>query len=214
MSTEIRLLVADDHPIVRQGLRLAIEADANLKIVAEAGDGQAALRNIESLKPNIAILDIDMPLMDGFAVARALRDRQLSVELIFLTVHCEEEFLNEALSLGAKGYVLKDSAVTDIVNSIHTVASGKYYTSPSLTSILVDRSRIKQSGGASRNGAPSLSPTEQQIVKLIAEYKTTKEIAEALFISPHTVQTHRKNICTKLGLEGSHALMRYALEHK
>ncbi|HZS45459.1 MAG TPA: response regulator transcription factor [Blastocatellia bacterium] len=214
MATEIRLLVADDHPIVRQGLRNAIEADINLKIVAEAGDGQTALSDIQSLRPDIAILDIDMPKMDGFAVARTLRSQKFPVEIIFLTVHCEEEFLNEALSLDAKGYVLKDSAITDIVSSIHTVAEGKHYISPTLTSILVNRNRNKSSEAATKTGLSNLSPTEQQVVKLIAEYKTTKEIAEALFISPHTVQTHRKNICAKLGLEGSHALMRYALEQK
>ena len=214
MLTEIRLLVVDDHPIVREGLRKTIETDANLKVVAEAGDGPTALLYVQSLRPDIAILDIDMPQMDGFEVAREIQKQKIPVEIIFLTVHCEAEFLNEALSLGAKGYVLKDSAVTDIVNGIHAVASGNHYTSPALTSILVDRSRVKQSSPETRTGVSSLSPTEQQIVKLIAEYKTNKEIAEALFISPHTVHTHRKNICTKLGLEGSHALMRYALEHK
>jgi DNA-binding NarL/FixJ family response regulator len=211
MSTETRIIIADDHPIVRQGMRQSIEADSTLKIVAEVGDGRTALEQIKSLQPDIAILDIDMPEMDGFAVARALQREKLQVEVIFLTVHCEEEFLNEALDLGAKGYVLKDSAVTDIVAGIRAVAAGKHYTSPALTSILVNRSR---GGSTQGSGFASLSPAEQQIVKLIAEYKTSKEIAEALFISPHTVQTHRKNICVKLGLEGSHSLMRFALEHK
>jgi DNA-binding NarL/FixJ family response regulator len=211
VANEIRLVMADDHPIVRQGLRQAIEADAGITILAESGDGQTALEQIHSLHPDIAILDIDMPQLDGFGVARALQRENLPVEVIFLTVHCEEEFLNEALALGAKGYVLKDSAVTDIVTSIRAVAAGQHYTSPALTSILVGRTR---SVSTSVGGLSALSPAEQQIVSLIAEYKTSKEIAEALFISPHTVQTHRKNICAKLGLEGSHALMRFALQHK
>jgi DNA-binding NarL/FixJ family response regulator len=208
--TELRLVIADDHPIVRQGLRQAIEADSQLKIVAEAGDGRTALEQIQTLLPDIAILDIDMPQMDGFGVARALLREQSTVQVIFLTVHSEAEFLDEALTLGAKGYVLKDSAVTDIVAAIRAVATGNHYTSPALTSILVGRQHVSANAVS---GFSSLSPTEQQIVKLIAEYKTSKEIAAALFISTHTVQTHRKNICAKLGLEGSHALMRFALEH-
>jgi DNA-binding NarL/FixJ family response regulator len=212
MTEPIRLVIADDHPIVRQGLRQVIEKDAGLQVVAEAGDGQAALEQIKATQPRVAILDIDMPNLSGFEVARALTRLSLPVEIIFLTVHCEEEFFNEALELGAKGYVLKDSSVTDVVACVRAVAAGQNYVSPALTSYLF-RQR-QQETSRQRSGVDALTPTERQILKLIAEYKTSKEIAAALFISPHTVQTHRKNICVKLELEGNHALMRFALEHK
>lgn len=212
MTEPIRLVIADDHPIVRQGLRQVIEKDPGLQVVAEAGDGQAAVEQIKATQPRVAILDIDMPMMSGFEVARALARLSLPVEIIFLTVHCEEEFFNEALELGAKGYVLKDSSVTDIVACVRAVAAGQNYVSPALTSYLF-RQR-QQETSRQRSGVDALTPTERQILKLIAEYKTSKEVAAALFISPHTVQTHRKNICIKLELEGNHALMRFALEHK
>ena len=212
MTTEIRLVIADDHPIVRQGLRQVIEKDAGLQVVAEAGDGQAALEQIKATRPRVAILDIDMPMMSGFEVARALTKLPLAVEIIFLTVHCEEEFFNEALELGAKGYVLKDSSVTDIAACIRAVAAGQNYVSPALTAYLVQQRR--SAAPRPRSAIDALTPTERQVLKLIAEYKTSKQIAAALFISPHTVQTHRKNICVKLELEGNHALMRFALEHK
>jgi DNA-binding NarL/FixJ family response regulator len=214
MFNEIRLIIADDHPIFRQGLRQVIEREPNLKVIAEAGDGQTALERIAALRPEIAILDVDMPQMDGFSVARALQKHQLAVEIIFLTVHSEEEFFNEALALGAKGYVLKDSAVTDIVGSIRAVMSGQHYTSPALTSYLIGRRQPAAATAKSRISLNLLTPTERHILQLIAEYKTSKEIADLLHISLHTVQTHRKNICAKLELQGSHALMKFALEHK
>ena len=209
----IRLVIADDHPIVRQGLRQAIERDAGLQVLAEAGSGPEALERIAALGPEVAVLDIDMPGMDGFTVARELSRRGVAVEIIFLTIHCEEEYFNEALDLGAKGYVLKDSAITDIVSGIRAVASGQHYTSPALTSYLVDRAR-RPAAPAARPGLDALTPTERQVLKLLAEYKTSQEIADQLFISPHTVRTHRKNICMKLELQGNHALMKFALEHK
>lgn len=214
MPDEIRLVIADDHPIFRQGLRQIIEREPGLKVVGETGDGQTALERIAALRPEIAIMDIDMPRLDGFAVTRALLKQQLPVEIIFLTIHGEEEFFNEALELGAKGYVLKDSAITDIVSSIRAVMSGQHYTSPALTSYLVSRRRPSAPPAKTRLSLDLLTPTERQILKLIAEYKTSKEIAQQLYISPHTVQTHRKNICLKLELQGSHALMKFALEHK
>ena len=133
---QITLIIADDHPIVRQGLRQAIEADAALKVLTEAGDGRAALEAIEKYQPQVAVLDIDMPLMDGVAVARAVREKKLNVEMVFLTIQRDEDMVNEAVNLGVKGYVLKDSALTDIVSCIKSVAKGQHYacllyTSPS-----------------------------------------------------------------------------------
>lgn len=210
----IRLVIADDHPIVRQGLRQAIERDSELQVLAEAGNGLEAFEHIAALRPEVAVLDIDMPRMDGFTVARRLREQGIAIEIIFLTIHCEQEYFNEALNLGAKGYVLKDSALTDIVSGIRAVASGHHFTSPALTSYLVDRARQPASALSARPGLDDLTPTERQILKLLAEYKTSQEIANQLFISPHTVRTHRKNICAKLALQGNHALMKFALDHK
>lgn len=211
MSDRIRLVIADDHPLLREGLRRVIEQETDLQVLAEAGDGESALENIITLKPQIAILDVDMPKLNGFEVIRALNEKRVDVSVIMLTVHREEEFFNEALRLGAKGYVLKDSAVTDIVSCIRAVAAGQNYVSPALTSYLF---KPRREAYAKPSGFDTLTPTERRVLQLIAEYKTSNQIAEELFISPHTVKTHRKNICAKLNLEGSHALMKFALEHK
>src|SRR5262245_48462331 len=121
MSDAIRILIADDHPVVRKGLRMAIEEDAGLTIVAEAADGEAALALIQKLLPQVAVLDIDMPKLDGFAVAREIHKRRLAVEMIFLTMHAQEDLLQAAIDLGAKGYILKDSALLEIVAAVRSV---------------------------------------------------------------------------------------------
>jgi DNA-binding NarL/FixJ family response regulator len=214
MSLEITVLVADDHPIVRQGLRQAIEKEKDFKIVAEAADGRTALEQIQALAPEIAILDVDMPKLDGFGVLRELVTRSSPVKVIFLTIHCEEEFFHQAVALGAAGYVLKDSAVTDIVNGIRAVASGHRYTSPAMTSYLMARRGRAAALTRQKPSLDDLTPTERRILLLIADYKTSTEIAKDLFISPRTVETHRTNICNKLDLHGKHALMKFALSHR
>ncbi len=206
--TPIKVLIADDHPIVRQGLRLVIEREAELQIVAEAGDGREALDKIERHQPQVIVLDVDMPVLDGFQVAQTLRAQQREVAIIFLTVHREESFMKKALDLGANGYVLKDSAVTDIVSGIKAVVAGQTYVSPALVSYLV-----KRNSASSVTGLSSLTPAERRVLRLIAQYKTTKEIAAALFVSERTIESHRNNICQKLNLRGSHSLMRFALAH-
>jgi two-component system, NarL family, response regulator DegU len=209
MNDEITIIIADDHPIVRQGLRQVIESDPALKIIAEAGDGQTALAEIQRHHPQVVVLDIDMPQMDGFKVAEAMRQQKIPGAIIFLTVHREEVFMKKALSVGAMGYVLKDSAITDIAEGIRTVHRGQNYISPAMVAYLVKQ----PSSSNVKEGLESLTPAERNVLKLIAQYKTTKEIAEALFISARTVETHRSNICQKLNLRGSHSLMKYALEH-
>jgi DNA-binding NarL/FixJ family response regulator len=210
MSTEITIIIADDHPIVRQGLRQTIEREQDLKILAEAGDGKTALELIAKLQPQVVILDVDMPMLDGFGVAREVKNQNPETEIIFLTFHSEENYLNEALELGAKGYLLKDSAITDIVACLRAVTSGQNYISPTLTTYLINRTRKTETP----SDIGTLSPTERQILKLLADYKTSKEIASELHISPHTVNTHRANIALKLNLRGSHALMKFALDNK
>jgi len=212
MNDEIRLIIADDHPIVRQGLRQVIERESDLKILAEAGDGVAALEQIVAHQPDVAVLDVDMPGMDGLQVLRLLRERGLTTAVIMLTVHREEAFFNRALQLGAQGYLLKDSALAEVVNGIRAVAAGQNYASPLLTTYL-----FQQKKGAANTEQPALeqlTQAERQVLKLIAEYKTNNQIADELCVSPLTIKTHRRNISVKLGFEGKHTLMKFALDHK
>lgn len=203
-------MIADDHPIVRQGLRQTIDSDGSsaFEIVGEAGDGAEALGAARKFQPEIIVLDIDLPKMDGFQVMQALREEKIESKVIFLTVHREESFMRKALSLGAAGYVLKDSAVTDIVAAIRAVSENLPFISPAMTAYL-----IKPSSAPGTGDLNSLTPAERRVLRLIAQYKTTKEIAETLFVSPRTIESHRLNITQKLHLSGSHSLMRYALRH-
>lgn len=212
MNNKIRLIIADDHPIVRKGLQEVIERESDLEVIAGCGDGETALETIINMSPDIAVVDLDMPKMDGFAVLRTIVERQIPVKIIILTVHREEAHFYEALKLGAQGYVLKDSAVEDIVKAIRAVAFGESYASPSMTSYLFKEKRSIKSQSTPNHD--KLTPTEREILKLIAEYNTNQQIADKLCISPLTVKTHRRNISIKLKLEGNAALIRFALERK
>lgn len=214
MKTEIKIAIADDHPIFRRGLREVVEMDARLKIVCEADDGDAALRCLENGDAEIAVLDIDMPGQDGFVIARRVREQNLPVRIVFLSLHKDERFFNRALDLGVSGYVLKDSAATEIVNCIKAVAAGHDYISPALSSFLIKRSRRTAALVAEFPGLNDLTPTERRILRLVGEYRTSKEIAEQLFISVRTVEHHRASISAKLNLKGSHALIKFAASLK
>jgi DNA-binding NarL/FixJ family response regulator len=214
LKSQVRIIIADDHPIVRHGLKEMIETDASLMVVGEASDGQRAIEAIEQLRPDVAVLDIDMPEMDGLSVAREIQKRKLEVEIVFLTIHREEELFQAALDLGVKGYVLKDSAINDIVASIKSAASGQPFISPQLSGFLLSRRARADALAREKPGIESLTPMERRIFKLIAEDKTSKEIARQLFISHRTVETHRTNISRKLDLKGSLALVKFAVTHK
>ena len=214
MDGKFSIVVADDHPVFRQGLRQIIESEPDFAIVGEASDGNQALNLIRKLRPQVAVLDISMPERDGLAVVRALREEKIQIEIIFLTMYRDESIFRSALDLDVKGYVLKDSAPTDIVSGIKAVCRREYYTSPSLTTYLVKNSRTATASALDERGITDLSPAERRVLALIAEYKTSKDIADELCISKRTVETHRTNICQKLGLHGNHALMKFALEHK
>jgi DNA-binding NarL/FixJ family response regulator len=206
------LILADDHPFLRKGLRDFIESDPNFRVLAEAGDGEDALSLIRTMKPDIAVLDIDMPKMNGLEVAMAVAREQLSTELIILTMHDKENMLNRALDLGVKGYLLKDSVVTEIRQALKNITEGKHYIAPALSGFLVRRS--VDTAPDSRIGITLLTPMERRVLRLIAESRTTKEIADELVISNRTVDTHRANICNKLDLHGPGSLLRFALENK
>jgi DNA-binding NarL/FixJ family response regulator len=211
MGPEITVVIADDHPIFRRGLREIIEEEAGLLVVGEAEDGGRALGLIRAIHPRVAVLDLDMPHKDGFAVARELSADRLDVGLIFLTLHDDERMFNAALDAGVKGYVLKDSASTEIVSAIRAVAAGRSYVTPVLTDYLLNRGRAS---AAQASVVTALTPAERRVLKLVAEYKTSKEIADDLFISVRTVDRHRANIAAKLNLSGAHALLQFAVENR
>lgn len=211
MKKEIKVFIADDHPVFLRGLRMIIDGEPDLKIVGEAANGAGALEQIKKLKPDVAVLDVNMPEKNAFEIVRALQAENFGANIIFLTMHDEEATLNSALDLGVKGYILKDSAITEIVTAIKMVAKGKNYITPKLSTYLVSRSQ------SSRDFAPkfeTLTATELKILRLIAEHKTTREIAAELFVSPRTIDRHRYNICHKLDVRGINSLVKFAIENK
>ena len=214
MKTPTTLLLADDHPVYRAGLRQIIGADSAFSVVQETGNGAEALRLLRELKPRVAILDIDMPGLNGLEVARARQEERLSCEIIFLTMYREEDMFHEAMDLGAMGYVLKESAAADILQCLHAVSSGQHYISPALSGFLVARGRRADGSQRDRSGLEGLTPSERRILRMIASDKTSKEIADVLGLSSRTVENHRSNISAKLGLQGSHSLLKFAFENR
>jgi DNA-binding NarL/FixJ family response regulator len=211
MDQQTRILIADDHPIFRSGLRQVIDVDESMSVIAEAEDGASALKLIREHKPDIAVLDINMPGVSGFDVVASMRKENLSCEVVLLTMYNEEAMFTKALSLGVRGYVLKDSATSDILNCLYAIRKGENYTSAELTKYL-----FKRASGQSTpvEGLDSLTPTERRVLTLIAEYLTSKEIADKLGVSVRTIENHRNNICAKVGIHGSHALIKFALQHQ
>lgn len=213
MSTETTIIVADDHPIFRQGLKQLIEKEPGLRVIAEAENGRAALELIKTRLPSVAVLDLDMPEMDGFAVAGQVQKLSLPVSVVILTMHKDELHFNQAIDSGASGYVIKDGAAHEVINCIKMVKTGGQYFSPAVSYFLLSRSR-RAAQAQTQFGLADLTPTERRILFLLAELKTSKDIAAELGISPRTVDNHRAHICSKLSLQGSHALVKFALQHK
>jgi DNA-binding NarL/FixJ family response regulator len=213
VNNAIRVLLADDHPIVRKGLRSSIEEHEGIEIVGEAGDGEAALQLIHRLSPDIAVLDVDMPKMDGFAVAREVQKLGLTTKIVFLTLHTDPDFFDSAIQCGGKGYLLKDGASEEIVSGLRAVNAGQMYVSQGMTHLLVKR-RTTSTPTPERGPMDALTLSERNIMKLIAQGKSSKEIGQELNIHYRTVENHRTNICRKLQIEGANALLRFALQHQ
>lgn len=212
MTDAVTVVVAEDHPVFRKGLTDVIAADPSFLIVGEAGDGAIALELVRRWRPRIALLDIDMPKASGLTVAEAVRGEDLGSEVVILTMYKDPAIFRRALDVGAKGYVLKDSAATEIVACLHMVASGRAYVSPALSSELLQRHA--EAPGVELAALADLTPAERRVLRFIAQGLTSAAIAEALGISPKTVENHRLHICSKLGLHGPQALLRFALERK
>ena len=208
----LRILLADDHTVVRQGLRRVLEERPDWKVVAEAGDGREAVRQAEQLKPDVAILDVAMPLLNGIEATRQIAKHAPGVRVLVLSMHADEMYVTQILQAGAAGYLLKDSADVDVLQAVTAVSEGKSFFSPAIARLMLD-DYVKQ-----RSGEPgvidryeTLSDREREVFQLIAEGKTNKDIAAILFISPSTVETHRARIMEKLDVHSAAEIVLYAV---
>jgi len=212
--TPITIIIADDHPVFRKGLREMIAEDKRFQVAAETGDGTIVLELVQRLKPEVLLLDLNMPGSSGLDVAAAIQESEMPVHVIALTMHKEEAIFNKAMDLGVRGYILKESAVSDILGGIDAVAGGGYYISPAISQYLMNRRAHAASLLQEHPGLQDLSAAERRILKLISRTKSSKEISEILFISVRTVENHRMNISVKLNLRGSNSLLKFAIENK
>jgi len=214
MPEPIRLVIAEDHPFFRDGLRRALEKCDGFEVAGEAADGTSALGLIRSLEPDVAILDIGLPGLNGFAVVRTLREERRPVAVVFLTVHDDEAMFEAALELDVRGYLLKDCTDSEVARCISAVAAGHHYTSPSMTTYLVNKAHRIERFEQQTAGLHLLTPQERAILGKIARDKTSKEIAEEMGIARKTVDAHRSSICRKLDIHGQHVLARFAARHR
>ena len=214
MKDKTRIVIVDDHPVFRRGLREIIESDAKYLVAAEVGDGESAIQQIKSIKPDVAVVDLNLPKITGLEVVRAVSALPHPPVILVLTMQADEGTFNAAMDAGAQGYLVKENAVSDVLAGLKTVAAGGVFISPSVAQFLVHRHHRASALKEQKKGLTTLTPTERRILSLVAENKTNKEIAGELFISHRTVETHRSHICEKLELSGNHALLAFALEHK
>ena len=213
MPPETTILIVDDHPLLRRGVRDVIAENPPFRIVGEASDGEEAMLLVTSLKPEIAIVDIDMPRLNGLEMLRALRQLPIPVKTIILTMYKEEDMFNAALDLGAKAYVVKDNAATDILIALEKVVHGEIFLSPVMRDAGQRRSDRVRELLLSKPQIEVLTPAERRILKLIGEDYTSKEIASLLKLSVRTVDNHRQHICNKLKLHGTHSLLKFAFDN-
>jgi len=207
---KIRVLLADDHTLMRRGLRLIVEQQPDLVVVGEAEDGRQAVGLAASLKPDVAVLDIGMPNLNGIEAAKQISDAE-SGAVVILSMHADETYILRALKAGARGYLLKDSAESDLVRAIRSVAEGKSYFSPAVSKVLLEDYMKKLQRTGSEDSYDLLTPREREILQLIAEGKSNKDVANLLHLSVYTVETHRANLMEKLKLKSVPELILYAV---
>ncbi|MHB8923025.1 MAG: response regulator [Thermoleophilia bacterium] len=210
--SKIRLLLADDHAILRSGLVRLLGEQSDIEVVGEAENGREAVQKVQELHPDIVLMDIGMPVMNGMEATKQIKKRDQQVKVLVLTMHDNEEYLFQVLQAGASGYVLKKAADSDLVNAIHVVARGDCFLYPSAAKMVVEDYLEKMKSGSEPTSTfDTLTEREREILKLVAEGYTNREIAESLFISVKTVETHKANIMEKLNLHKRAELVRYAI---
>ena len=207
----VRILLADDHTLVRQGLRKLLEERPDWEVIAEAGDGREAVRLAEQHKPDVAILDVAMPLLNGIEATRQITRRTPGTRVLVLSMHADEAYVTQILQAGATGYLLKDSADVDLVKAVGEAARGKSFFSPAIARVMLDDYVRQLADKGVTDRYESLSGREREIFQLIAEARTNKEIASLLNVSPSTVETHRAHIMEKLDLHSAAEIVLYAV---
>jgi two-component system, NarL family, response regulator NreC len=208
--TALRILLADDHTVVRQGLRKVLEERPEWQVVAEAGDGRDAVRLAEQHRPDVAVVDVAMPLLNGIEATRQITKRAPQTKVLVLSMYSDEAYVTQMLKAGATGYLLKDSADVDLLEAVQAVSQGKSFFSPAVARLMSD-DYARQRGDNAVDRYESLSEREREIFQLVAEGKANKEIAALLFISPSTVETHRARIMEKLDLHSAAEIVLYAV---
>jgi DNA-binding NarL/FixJ family response regulator len=211
MNNAFDIVIADDHPLFRRGLTEVLEPEPAFRIVGEADDGEAALALVRMHRPHIALLDISMPRVSGLDAAIAIIRDVPETAVVLLTMYRERTMFRRAMDAGVKGYILKDSAIDEIVACLHMVSCGRAWISPALSSELLER---HTEHGDGRDALNRLTPAEQSVLRLVALGHTSADIADALGNRVKTIENHRSHICSKLGLSGPQALLRFALEHR
>lgn len=208
-----RVLIADDHDVVRRGLRALLESENGFEVCGEAIDGREAVRKAKQLTPDIAVIDISMPVLNGIEAVGQIRAASPRTEVVIISMHESEDLLRDALKAGARGYVLKSAAGRDLLAAVTALREGKPFFSPAMSEMMLDQYLSKESASKG-DGGLRLTRREREIVQLLAEGRTNKEIATALNISIKTALTHRSNILHKLGLHSLPALVRYAIRNR
>jgi two-component system, NarL family, response regulator NreC len=207
----IRILLADDHTVVRKGLRLLLESQTGFQVVAEAGDGRQAVTLAEQAAPDVVVMDVAMPILNGIEAARQIVSKQPHPEVVFLSMHSDESYVLRALKAGARGYLLKDSAEYDLINAVKAVTEGKAYFSPAISKMLVEDYMRQMHERKVEDSYELLTTREREILQLLAEGKNNKDVANLLNLSLYTVETHRSNIFQKLNLHSGAELILYAI---
>jgi two-component system, NarL family, response regulator NreC len=208
---KIRILLADDHQLMRSGIRLMLERESDLSVVGEASDGREAVALAKSMRPDVVVMDIGMANLNGIEAAQQVTQNRPEVAIVMLSMHSDESYVLRALKAGARGYLLKDSAEADLIKAVHAVAGGKSFFSPAVSKVLLDDyvRKLKRSGAD--DAYDLLTPREREVLQLVAEGKSNKDIANLLNLSVYTVESHRSNLMEKLNLRGLPELILYAV---
>jgi two-component system response regulator NreC len=212
MSQKVRIVIAEDHTILREGLKSLLSSNPDFEIIGEAGDGREAIRCVEKCKPNLILVDLSMPRMNGIDAIREIKRRFPETKILVLTVHKTEEYILATLKAGADGYVLKDATHAELMIAVKNVLSGKHYISPGISEKVIEGYLEGRKTLKTRTSWETLTQREREILKLIAEGYKNKEIADYLCISPKTVEKHRANLMEKLDLHNVQALTTFAIE--